>query len=197
MLVVNGKPQGPFTIDELKGYGLKPEDFVKTGAMDDYREAHEVAALREIFNFKKQVAAPQYYASFDQRVLASALDWFFVSGFFILVVFIASLFIFDKAVLLSVSLSLIIIIPVAQLAYHTILEASDKQATYGKQILNIKVCDMQGSKLRFKRAALRNSAKVISVMTLFTGYLLSFFNKQQQCLHDMIAGTLVIKDRLI
>ncbi len=194
---MNGKPQGPFTINELKGFGLKPEDFVKTGAMDDYREAHEVSELREIFNFKKQVVKPQYYASFDQRVLASALDWFFVSGFFILIVFTASLFVFDKATLLSISLSLIIIIPAAQLAYHTILEASDKQATYGKQILNIKVCDMQGSRLTFGRAAMRNIAKLISVMTLFTGYLLSFFNKQQQCLHDIIAGTLVIKDRLI
>jgi uncharacterized RDD family membrane protein YckC len=32
---------------------------------------------------------------------------------------------------------------------------------------------------------------------LGVGYLLNFFNKKQQCLHDMIAGTLVMKDRLM
>jgi uncharacterized RDD family membrane protein YckC len=42
----------------------------------------------------------------------------------------------------------------------------------------------------------RNLAKIFSVLTFFIGYLLSFFNKEQQCLHDMIAGTLVMKDRL-
>jgi len=29
------------------------------------------------------------------------------------------------------------------------------------------------------------------------GYIICFFNKKQQCLHDMIAGTLVVKDRLL
>ena len=165
--------------------------------MDDYCEAQQVAEIREAFHFKKQVVAPQYYASFDQRVLAAALDWFFVSGFLIIIAFTASLFIFDKAALLSVALSLIILIPAVQLIYHVILEASDKQATYGKQILNIKVCDLDGSKINFRLSAFRNIAKAASVLTLFAGYLLSFFNKKQQCLHDIIAGTLVIKDRLI
>ena len=76
------------------------------------------------------------------------------------------------------------------------MECSAKQGTFGKQILKIKVCDMQGERISFVRSMGRNFAKIFSVMTLFIGYLFSFFNKQQQCLHDMIAGTLVMKDRL-
>jgi len=76
------------------------------------------------------------------------------------------------------------------------MESSAKQATYGKLILHIKVCDLLGYRVSFGRATGRNFAKIFSVMTLFIGYLLSFFNKQQQCLHDMVAGTLVMKDRL-
>jgi uncharacterized RDD family membrane protein YckC len=76
------------------------------------------------------------------------------------------------------------------------MESSAKQGTYGKQIVKIKVCDLQGNRLSVAHAAGRNLAKMFSVLPLFTGYLLSFFTKQQQCLHDIIAGTLVMKDRL-
>ena len=46
LLVINGKPQGPFNIEQLKQFNIKPADFVKTGNMIDYKQAHEVAELR-------------------------------------------------------------------------------------------------------------------------------------------------------
>jgi uncharacterized RDD family membrane protein YckC len=196
LLVINGKPKGPYSIAQLKEHNIKPNDFVKTLDMDDYKEAHEIAELRELFGFSKQALIPQYFGSFDQRLLASALDWFFVSGICIIVAFIATLFVQDKEIRLSIALGLLIVIPLVKLIYHIIMESSAKQGTFGKQILKIKVCDMQGYRISFARAAGRNFAKLFSVLTLFIGYLYSFFNKQQQCLHDMIAGTLVMKDRL-
>src|ERR1700761_3969326 len=92
LLVVNGKPQGPFTIEQLKERKIQPGDFVRTGSMDDYKEAHEVDELRELLGFSKQALIPQYFGSFDQRLLASVLDWFFVSGICILIAFTATLF---------------------------------------------------------------------------------------------------------
>jgi uncharacterized RDD family membrane protein YckC len=195
LLVVNGKPEGPFSLAGLKELRIKPGDFVKTDAMDDYKEAHELAELRELFGFHKQVLI-QYFGSFDQRLLASALDLFLVSGVCILVTFIASLFVSGKMALISITLSLFIIIPVVNLIYHLIMESSAKQGTYGKQLLRIKVCDLQGERISPAHATGRNLAKIFSVLTLFIGYLYCFFNKQQQCLHDIIAGTLVVKDRL-
>ncbi|HEY0244960.1 MAG TPA: DUF4339 domain-containing protein, partial [Mucilaginibacter sp.] len=50
-LVINGKPEGPFSLAQLKEYKIKPGDFVKTAAMDDYKEAHEIAELREFLGF--------------------------------------------------------------------------------------------------------------------------------------------------
>ncbi|MBK0377689.1 RDD family protein [Mucilaginibacter segetis] len=196
ILVVNGKPEGPFTIEELKTRGIKPGDFIKTPAMDDYKEAHEVAELRQLFGFSRQPVPIQYFGSFDQRLLASALDWFIVSGGFILVAFIAILFIQDKFIRLIISFSLLIIIPLTKLVYHIVMESSVKQATIGKLILKIRVCDIYGERITVGRAMGRNVAKILTVLTLFVGYILAFFNKKQQCLHDMIAETLVIKDRL-
>jgi uncharacterized RDD family membrane protein YckC len=196
LLVINGKPEGPFTIEQLKEKGIKPGDFVKTAEMDDYKEAHEIAELRQLLGFPQRPLIPQYFGSFDQRLLASALDWFFVSGVCILAGFILTLFTADKATRLFIAFGLIAIIPAIKFIYHIKLESSAKQATYGKQILGIKVCDMQGNRISFAHALGRNFAKLLSVLTFFVGYLMCFFNKQQQCLHDMIAGTLVMKDRL-
>jgi uncharacterized RDD family membrane protein YckC len=194
-LVINGKPEGPYTLDELKNLKIKPGDFVRTGTMDDYKEAHEIAELRQLFGFKEQIFL-QYFAAFDQRATAAVLDWFFISTVCVIPAFLVSIFITDKMIGLGLAASLLVIIPVVNLIYHIVMEGSAKQATFGKQILKIKVCDMQGKPISRGHAAGRNLAKVVSVLTLFIGYLYAFFNKQQQCLHDIIAGTLVIKDRL-
>jgi len=194
-LVINGKPEGPFTIDELKVHQIKPTDFVKTEGMDDYKEAHEVAELRELFGFQKQVLL-QYYGSFDQRATAALIDWLIVSAVCIIPSFAITLFINDRLIGLGLALSLFALIPLVNLVYHVLMESSPKQATYGKQLLKIKVCDMQGSRLTLNHALGRNVVKLLSVLTLFVGYLMAFFNKQQQCLHDKVAETLVIKDRL-
>ena len=196
LLVINGKPQGPFSIDELRAHKIKPGDFVRTPAMDDYKEAHEVAELRQLFGFEKQAVIPQYFASFDQRLLASALDWFFVLGICITLAFIVSVFIAPE-LRIMVAFSLIGIVPLTKIVYHIVMESTAKQGTYGKQLLKIKVSDLQGYRISLARSIGRNLCKIISVAPFFIGYLYSFFNKQQQCMHDMIAGTLVIKDRLI
>jgi uncharacterized RDD family membrane protein YckC len=194
-LVINGKPEGPYTLDELKALKIKPGDFVKTKAMDDYKEAHEVAELCQLFGFQKQ-ALLQYFGSFDQRATAAVIDWFLVSTVCAVLAFIITIFLSNKIALIAVALSLLVVIPIVNLVYHIIMESLPKQGTYGKQILKIRVCDMQGEPISVSHAAGRNFAKVLSVLTLGIGYLYCFFNKQQQCLHDRVAETLVVKDRL-
>jgi len=197
LLVINGKPEGPFTIDELIQRKIKLTDFVRSSTMDDYKEAHEVEQLRGLLGFSKQHLAPQYFAGFDQRWMASALDWFMVLLVIIFFGLIALLSTSDKSTQIMIALSVLGIIPIVNFIYHVVMEASPKQATYGKQILKIKVTDLQGERIDVARSLGRNVAKILSVLTLFIGYLYSFFNSKQQCLHDVVAGTLVIKDRLI
>jgi len=197
LLVINGKPEGPFSIDELKQRKIRPTDFVRSPTMDDYKEAHEVEELRGLLGFSKQHIAPQYFAGFDQRWMASALDWFMVSLVIVFFGVIALLFISEKSTQIIIAASVLGIIPIVNFVFHVIMEASPKQGTYGKQILKIKVTDMQGERIDFAKSFGRNLAKILSVLTLFIGYLYSFFNAKQQCLHDVMAETLVIKDRLI
>lgn len=195
ILVINGKPDGPFTVDELKARAIKPGDFVKTPEMDDYKEAHEIAELREVFHFKKRVTAPQYFAAFDQRLLASVLDWFFISGFYIILGFTAILFVSGQGSRIILALSLLVLIPLTNLIYHIVMESSEKQATYGKQILKITVTDTEGKRITVGRSIARNLCKIFSFISII-GYLMSFFNRRQQCLHDIMTDTMVIKGRL-
>ena len=119
ILVVNGKPQGPFSIEQLKQFNIRPADFVKTEKMPDYRQAHEVAELRGLFGFREQAIIPQYFGSFDQRLVASALDWFFVSLVCVPLVFIIALFTPDKEIRLALTFSLLAIIPVVNTLFIT------------------------------------------------------------------------------
>lgn len=195
ILVINGRPEGPFTIDELRAKAIKPGDFVKTDGMEDYKEAHEVAELRQLFGFSKQ-AFLQYFGSFDQRLMATAVDWFIVSGGFIILAFIALFSTDEQSSRFVIVGGILAMIPLARLAYNVVMESSDKQGTYGKQLVKIRVADLQGDRITPSKALSRNLAKFVSALPLFLGYLMAFFNKQQQCLHDIIAGTVVIKDRI-
>ena len=203
ILVINGKPQGPFTIAQLRERKIKPGDFVKTSAMDDYKEAHEIAALRQLFGFSKQPLPLQYFGSFDQRLLAAVIDWLIVAAAFVLVAFVVMLILLlalpgddNKILRIGISIGVVSFTPIGKIIYNVMMESGPKQGTFGKQLLNVRVCDIYGERINATQALMRNLFKYLSVATLFIGYLMAFFNKKQQCLHDMLADTLVIKDRL-
>lgn len=178
LLVINGKPQGPFTPDELKTKGIKPNDFVRADGMDDYKEAHEVPELRLLFGFHKQVTVPQYFGSFDQRLLASVIDWFLTAMCVSVLAVIVILLTDNASMRIIISLTLILVIPLTYIVYHMVMECSPRQATYGKQLLKIRVCDADGNRITPAKSIGRNLAKMLSVATLGVGYLLSFFNKK-------------------
>lgn len=196
-IVVNGKPEGPYSLEELKGLAIKPLTFVRKPGMDDYKEAHEFEELRELFGFRRQQTAPQYFASFDQRLLASVIDYFFIVLAYIVLILLSFIFVGGKAERISVFVAGLPAIPIAKFIYSSFAEASVKQATIGKRLLDIKVTDMIGNRIDLGTSFGRNFAKAFSVLPLFFGYLYSFLNKKQQCLHDVIVQTLVIKQRLI
>ena len=79
------------------------------------------------------------------------------------------------------------------LLYFSFCESSAWQATLGKKALGLAVTDLQGRRISFAHALGRNLAKIISSMTLLIGYIIAGFTAKKQALHDLIAGTLVIK----
>jgi uncharacterized RDD family membrane protein YckC len=77
--------------------------------------------------------------------------------------------------------------------YEAALESSSKQATLGKMALGLKVTDVYGNRISFARATGRHFAKYLSGIILGIGYIMIAFSERKQGLHDMIAGTLVVR----
>jgi|GEM_PF-1101513 len=103
--------------------------------------------------------------------------------------------------------------------YYTAFEGSSKQATPGKMIMKLQVTDLQGKKVSYIRAFVRNLLKhLIPLIAILAGiltqggldggikyiYLLMvvfgvldplfiFWTEKNQAIHDMIAGCLVIR----
>jgi uncharacterized RDD family membrane protein YckC len=76
--------------------------------------------------------------------------------------------------------------------YYTLFEASSWQATPGKRILRLYVTDLNGRRLTIGRALLRNLARQISGV-FFIGYLITGVTERKQALHDILAGSLVLR----
>jgi len=79
--------------------------------------------------------------------------------------------------------------------YFAIQESSPKQATLGKQAMEIIVTDLDGKQISFGRATGRYFGKYISGAVVMIGYIMAAFTEKKQALHDLIAGTLVVKRR--
>lgn len=76
--------------------------------------------------------------------------------------------------------------------YFALMENSAWQATLGKRVIGIRVCNAAGERISFGRAAGRYFGKIISGMMLGVGFLMVAFTARKQGLHDLMANCLVV-----
>jgi uncharacterized RDD family membrane protein YckC len=77
--------------------------------------------------------------------------------------------------------------------YDALLTSSSWQGTVGKKVLGLKVTDEAGNRIGFGRATGRFFAMILSGMILYIGFFMIGFTDRKRGLHDMLAGTLVMK----
>lgn len=77
--------------------------------------------------------------------------------------------------------------------YVAFLHASPWQATLGKKLLGLKVTDGNGDRISLGRSTVRFVAGFLSALIFCVGYMTAAWTKKKQCLHDMIAGTVVMR----
>ena len=77
--------------------------------------------------------------------------------------------------------------------YGAWLMSSHGQGTLGQQVFDLRMTDLAGRRISFARATARHFAEYGSALLLFTGYLPILFHERRQALHDLIAGTLVVR----
>ena len=78
--------------------------------------------------------------------------------------------------------------------YFAGLESSGAQSTLSGRILGLRVTDLNGEPISFNRATARYFAMYFSALTPFAiGYLMAFWTKRRQTLHDYVSSTLVLR----
>jgi uncharacterized RDD family membrane protein YckC len=131
------------------------------------------------------------YAGFWIRALAFAIDAVVLAIF---ALFIAIWLRRDAQAGGSLTLS-ILLQTLLVLIYMPALWSSPMQATAGQRICVLRVINaMSGGRITFARGLLRVFGMVISGAILGIGFVMAAFTERKRGLHDMIAGTCVVKD---
>jgi len=81
--------------------------------------------------------------------------------------------------------------PIISWFYHSIFECSSMQATIGKFLLRLKVSNTEFQRANFAQTTVRHFSKILSYFLLGGGFVMFFFNKNKQCLHDYLSSTIV------
>ncbi len=89
----------------------------------------------------------------------------------------------------------IIMATIYYVIYSASFQSSKFMATPGKWILRIKVTDLNGKRISFARALIREIAKLISCLFCFFGFIVAAHSRKKQSLYDMISACLVVKGR--
>lgn len=76
--------------------------------------------------------------------------------------------------------------------YFAVFESSERQATPGKVLLGIRVTDEDGARLPFFFTSVRFFAKLLAG-PLLVGFLMAAITERRQALHDLAAGSLVVR----
>ncbi|MCU1342733.1 MAG: hypothetical protein JWN92_2156 [Candidatus Acidoferrum typicum] len=159
------------------------------------------------------VPAPQRYAGFWLRFVAHLIDGIVLGIPFFVVVMVPIFLlgglrllahrgavgppdpVFVAAVILRLFFMMAVFV-VAQWLYFAGMESSARQATFGKAAMSLRVTGLTGQHLTFGHATGRFFAKIISgLIPLGIGYFMAGFTEKKQALHDMIAGTLVLRQQ--
>lgn len=170
------------------GTELQPNEAVcgKCGARVPFMSGQ--AAARAPAAVAGELATP--YADFWVRLAAFLIDSILLS----IVLWILLPMVLSAALGKFPSWAAIVSV-LAYYLYYAIFEASGLQATLGKRALSLKVTDLQGERISFARSLGRSFAHTISNCTFLIGYFISAFTPKRQTLHDMLAGTLVVRKR--
>jgi uncharacterized RDD family membrane protein YckC len=159
-----------------------------------------------------RVSAPLAYAGFWTRFVASVVDGLILVIPFWLVV-IVLMFMFGgfgmmlhrnaadpraAAALLAPMFMLFFLgmlaFVILEWLYFAGMESSERQATFGKRVMSLRVTNYEGQRISFGHATGRFFGKIVSGLIPFAiGYIMAGFTEKKQALHDLIAGTLVLR----
>lgn len=141
-------------------------------------------------------------AGIGSRFIAILIDYLILSAAVILLIFLAA-FILPALNLLgpkSASWGIgifVLILFLLYWGYFSLSEAFNNGRTVGKRVAKIRVIHQSGRGINFAEALARNLVRIVDYLPGFYGVGIAamFMSRRSQRLGDMVAGTLVIRER--
>ena len=151
------------------------------------RTAREAAAVA------RPRARGHHRAPFSLRCGALLIDYTLIAAVVAFTTLLARLFSTRSAA--DTALAVGYVLAVVFAALNVLLLPAFTGRTAGKWATGLRVERRDGEPLSFGRALLRHTVGYLaSFVTLGVGFLLAAFNREGRALHDLIAGTLVVRE---
>ncbi|MEO6633958.1 MAG: RDD family protein [Mucilaginibacter sp.] len=208
-ILENNEQQGPYTFNELTAMDLDIHTRVLSPLADTWEDACDLPEFYPYFESQGiYLPTGDNLASFGWRLLAWVIDYVILSFInnFVLTLLVSAGLTFklptveqmmkapvtDIMPLKDVFL-LIGILNLVMIIYHAACEASPMQGSLGKKLCRMVVVDIDGLRLTFVNAFLRNLGKIVSGTVFGIGFLNILWNEHKQSWHDIFAKTYVVK----
>lgn len=142
------------------------------------------------------------YAPMWRRALACGIDWL-LEGLVLLPTLLLLLWsielITSSTELIDVEtgrflagMGTVLLVIISDWLYNAKMNSSPRQATIGKKFMRVKVTGLAGERIGFGQASGRYFGKFLSTFSVI-GFFIAPFTRRKQALHDIVAGTLVLK----
>ncbi|MDL2320720.1 RDD family protein [Desulfosarcina sp. OttesenSCG-928-B08] len=136
------------------------------------------------------------YAGVWKRFCAVVVDSVILTGVILIMIFLGSILramigLDEGLVTLFVTICYFALC----LLYFPLMESSSRQATIGKIAMGLRVTDLSGNRISFGKALVRHLCKILFNTVLYLGSIMIIFTEKKQGLYDIVAGTLVIRDK--
>lgn len=215
-IIKDGKQEEGFDTRQLRNLIRKGEllntDLVWTQGMEDWVMIKNVPELSSPPPIPKNIEAqdqtnnaptplPTVYSGHDTEIIYAGF-WKRMAALFldgiVLAIFSIPIYIYAKLAAIGddkefATFMHFLLMVVLSATYFTVMESSEKSATYGKRWIGLKVLDTNGQRLSTGNAFTRWALHILSYITLYVGFLIQPFTARKQALHDIIANTIVVE----
>lgn len=143
------------------------------------------------FNYRGNLQWLVFISAFSIAIGTTGLSLLIILFGLVLLIAEPTLFLRDSLniiILINIFLGLII-----NWLYFILLESSWLKTTIGKAMVGIIVTDEEGDRISLTQANLRYWGKLLSILTLYIGFMSIGWTKKKRALHDMLARTVVLK----
>ena len=199
----DNEKHGPYSHIELMDMQVNATELVLSPLATDWQEAAELPELDEYFkSIGIYVPTTSNVANFGWRLLAFVIDYLIIILGFALIGIVLVIIerlttgtISDDSSSSSASSELLLrlLILLALISYNSAFEATKMQGSIGKFICRLVVVNVNGQRLSFGTALIRNLNKILSSFLFCLGYFAMLWSPMKQCWHDQRAKTYVVR----